>query len=109
MLLILAGGVIFYVYNLERVPLSNRLRFNCVPKSWEESLGRQVHEEILQQYAGRVLPAGHPSSVVTRKVLKRLVGVSREVEKGGEDKEEEEWEVVVIDDVENVNAFVVPG
>ena len=34
------GGGTFYVYNLERVPVSGRLRFNCIPAQYEEQMAQ---------------------------------------------------------------------
>lgn len=90
----------FYYVNLERVPISNRLRFNCVPATFEEQQGKQALQQIVQEYQGKVLPSYHPDSKIVNKVLKRLIPASG--------MENLEWEVNVIDDPEQ-NAFVLPG
>ncbi len=100
-LVIAVGGGAFYVVNLERVPVSGRLRFNCVPQAWEERMGAQILEETIRQYQGRILPSQHPISRLTTRVMERLLPVSG--------ASEGPWTVVVIDDPEQANAFVLPG
>lgn len=95
------GGGVFYVYNLERVPVSGRLRFNCVSEEWVKGGATKLHEEILREYGKQILPAWHPSSRMVQKVLDRLKPVSGAAETS--------WEVVMIDDPDTPNAFVTPG
>ena len=95
------GAVGFYTYNLDRVPVSGRLRFNCVPTSFEQSTSMASYQGIMQEYRGRILPSWHPHSQMVRKVLKRLIPHSG--------LEGQDWAVHVIDDDENKNAFVIPG
>ncbi|KAK5137897.1 hypothetical protein LTR08_006666 [Meristemomyces frigidus] len=93
--------VIFYVSNLEHVPVSNRLRFRVVPYSWESSLGESLYKETMQQYGRQIiLPTSREHRLVQR-VLERLVphaGLPAD----------EKWEIHVIDSAE-ANAFVIPG
>ena len=96
-----AGVAGFYAYNLEKVPVSGRLRFNCVPASVEASTSLSTYQEILQEFWGRILPDFHPHSKMVNRVLKRLIPNSG--------LEGQEWEVHVIDDDSNKNAFVIPG
>ena len=100
-LVIAIGGGIFYVLNLERIPISDRLRFNCIPREWEERLSREIHQQLLRQYGRQILPSGHPSSRMVQTVLDRLIPVSGALGLS--------WEVVVIDDPKMMNAFVTPG
>ena len=94
------SGTIFYIKNLERVPGSGRLRFNCVPEWVERKVGDTGFKQAVQQYRGRILPPQDPRSRMVNRVLKRIV----ETNVLGE----EEWEVRVIDDDE-MNAFVMAG
>lgn len=96
------GGGAFYVYNLERVPVTGRLRFNCVPAQYEEQMAQEQYKQIMRQYHGRVLPANHPKSRMVKRVMERLVPHSGLEARGG-------WEVRVIEDKENMNAFIIPG
>ncbi len=96
------GSGTFYVYNLERVPVSGRLRFNCVPVEYEAQMAQELFQQVMQEYGGKVLPVNHPKSRMVRRVLERLVPNS------GLEKQEG-WEVRVIEDRENMNAFVIPG
>lgn len=91
-------GVGFIALNLERVPVSGRLRFNCVPVKVEVSLGNEWYNKIIQEHEGQILDKSHPYSTMVNRVMKRLVAGS-----------DEKWEALVIDDEKTVNAFVIPG
>ena len=95
------GGGVFYYVNLERVPVSGRLRFNCVSEGYEEQAAEQQFQMVMQEFQGRVLSPNHPSSRLVNRVLERLIPAS------GLDGQK--WEVRVIDDPEQKNAFVMPG
>ena len=94
------AGVFVYV-NLERVPISGRLRFNCFTSGFEEQIGNMTVQSILQEYRGRILPPTHPDSQMVNRVLRRLIPASG--------LEHLNWEVRVIDDRHQQNAFVAPG
>lgn len=97
------GGccAIYYVANLERVPVSGRLRFNCIPKKLEQQIGEILHQEILKQYNGRVVPPDHPDSQMVERVMEKLIPASG--------LEGHKWETVVIKDDRQKNAFVLTG
>ena len=100
------GGSAFYAYNLERVPVSGRLRFNWVPASVEEQMGQEMYEQVMREYRSKVLPETHPKSRMVRRVLERLIPNSGLVAEGRDGMGS--WEVRVIES-EEVNAFVIPG
>lgn len=89
------------MYNLERVPVSGRLRFNCISEEWEKSGAMQHHKQLLQEYRGRILSPSHPTSRMVQEVLDRLAPVT-----GAGNVS---WEAVVIDDPNTINAFVISG
>ena len=60
-----------------------------------------MYQQTLQEYSGRVLSPRHPHSVMVCRVLNRLIPAS-----GARDAE---WEVHVIADADQKNAFVMPG
>jgi len=98
---IIVGCGIFYYVNLERVPVSGRLRFNFVSQRYlQERIGKQEAQSIAQEY-GPVLPPSHPDSEMVNRVLRRLIPASG--------LEHLNWEVRVIDDPDQVYAFVMPG
>ena len=100
------GSATFYAYNLERVPVTNRRRFNWVsPKLERELIDKQAYDEVTREYGRKFLPEGHESVKLVRKVVERLLATRRS--EGA--AEEEDWDVHVIDDPGNVNAFVTPG
>ena len=95
-----AGGV-FYFSNLERVPVSGRRRFNCISPAQEAALAQDGFRQIMRQFGNQVLPPDHPYSRLVNRVVARLLPVS-----GVQDQQ---WEVRVIDDPNEKNAFVMPG
>lgn len=98
-----AGGTAVYAVNLEKVPLTGRVRFNVVSNERELSLvGDAGYQEILQEFRGKVLPSSHPYTQLVAKVTGRLLE-SCEFISGGD------WTVHVIDEPSQVNAFVMPG
>ena len=98
---VVLGAGVFYYWNLERVPISGRLRFNCFPPQWEERLAEMRQQAVLGAFRGSVLPPSHPYSQMVHKVMRRLIPVSGQ--------EHLNWEVTVIDDPAQANAFVIPG
>jgi metalloendopeptidase OMA1, mitochondrial len=97
------GGimVVFYVSNLEKVPVTGRWRFNCISSESEAEASEEMYQQILQQYQGRVYGNLHPYTRKVRRVLDRLIAVSA--------LEDMDWEVHVIADPDQKNAFVIPG
>lgn len=95
------GGGFFYYQNLETVPITGRRRFNCVSPAMEKQLSAGGYQQVVQEFRGRILPDNHPYTKLVRRVMKRLIPVSG--------LEGERWEVRVIDDPTQKNAFVMPG
>ncbi|KAK2790094.1 hypothetical protein FQN51_002520 [Onygenales sp. PD_10] len=103
------GSVLFYIWNLEVVPMTGRRRFNFVPTNWEASMGETAYEEMLQQYRGQILPESHELVRYVDEVLQRLIlnGLP-ELEAGDEIMKNTKWKVHVVDSPEK-NAGVLPG
>ena len=95
------GVGIFYVSNLEEVPVSGRRRFNFISPKFEEWISAGSFEQVTKEYRGSILPPDHPYSVKVNNVLRRLIPASG--------LEHLNWEVRVIDDPEQQNAFVMSG
>ena len=87
--------------NLEKVPITGRRRFNCVSPAFEKQISDGGFQAMLQQYQRSILPPHHPYSILVNTVMSRLIPVSG--------LEGEKWEVRVIDDPKQKNAFVMPG
>jgi predicted Zn-dependent protease len=95
-----AGGV--YVFNLEKVPVSGRRRFNIISPGLEEMLGKATVDQVKEQYQGQFLSDSDPRVRQVKRVLERLLPYAE-----GEGLKGMDWEVHVIDSPEN--AFVAPG
>jgi predicted Zn-dependent protease len=67
----------------------------------EEEFAKQMYQQVLRQFGNKVLPTYHPDSRLVQRVLNRLIPASGLTD--------EKWEVHVINDPKQVNAFVVPG
>ena len=95
------GGGIFYLSNLEKVPVTGRRRFNFISPQLEAALSQSGFEQVVQAYGDRILPANHPYSRLVNRVVARLLPVSG--------VQNQNWEVRVIDAPDEKNAFVMPG
>ncbi len=60
-----------------------------------------MYEQVLGEFGDRVLPASHPHVRMVQRVLDRLIPAAGLTG--------QEWEVHVIDDAGQMNAFVIPG
>ncbi|EEH38561.2 hypothetical protein PAAG_08288 [Paracoccidioides lutzii Pb01] len=111
-LVIICGGsvmVVFYVWNLEVVPMTGRLRFNCISNEFEMQYGKQAYEMIVQEYHGRLLPDSHPLVRYVDSVFRKLFLTGYpQLGEGDETLKRLNWKVHVIDSPE-MNAFVLPG
>ncbi|RMZ83206.1 hypothetical protein DV738_g1309, partial [Chaetothyriales sp. CBS 135597] len=103
--IVVVGGVV-YVTNLEKVPFTGRLRFNVVSAEMEKQMGTASYDEILAEFGNRILPANHPYTLLTARVVERLLPASG-LPSSGDDGNE--WRVHVIDEPSQLNAFVIPG
>nr|POF17116.1 mitochondrial metalloendopeptidase oma1 [Quercus suber] len=92
------GG--FYVYNLERVPVSGRSRFNVISPELEIQLAGSQYQQTMQEYGGRIMGPHTYEHRLVQRVLDRLIPHSG--------LENEQWEIHVID-ADDKNAFVIPG
>lgn len=98
---IIGGGITVWIgSNIEKVPGSGRYRFNCVSEEYEAELGRESYQQVMEEYRGDILSPNDPRHQLVGRVLARLLPNSGF--KG-------EWEYHVIDDPDQLNAFVIPG
>ena len=95
------GGGVFYILNLEQVPVTGRRRFNCISPAREQAMAESQYQMVMQEYGRYVLPPSHPHSKLVNGVLGRLIMAAG--------LEGQDWEVKVINDPEQENAFVLPG
>jgi predicted Zn-dependent protease len=99
-----AGGGVVYVYNLEEVPITRRLRFNLLSPETEKELagGAGQYEATLQEFRGKILPSDHHLTKLVAQVVERLLPTTGGL--AGDD-----WRVHVIEEPNEKNAFVMPG
>lgn len=89
---------LFFLSACATAPYTGRSQFLIVSESQEVSLGEEAYRQILQE---SVLSRHSDALRIVRKVGERIARVA--------DKPNYQWEFSVIDDPDNVNAFVVPG
>ncbi|PYH73376.1 M48 family metallopeptidase [Aspergillus vadensis CBS 113365] len=100
-LVLIAVGGTFYVYNLETVELTGRTRFNCVSDELEKQMGDHEYHEIMNRAEGLILPPWHHISEEVTRVFERLIAHTP--------VQDTKWEVHVINDMSEQNAFVLPN
>jgi len=83
-----AGGVVFYVSNIEEVPVSGRKRFNCYSEQSVEQEGERMYAMIMQQNQGAVLSLLDSRHRQVQRVMNRLIKA--------EGLDDIDWEVNVI-------------
>ncbi|KAJ6562604.1 peptidase family M48-domain-containing protein [Mycena capillaripes] len=130
---LLLGG--FYVTHLEPVPETGRRRFMAVSMEQEGLLRQQALKDTLEQFRGKILPMHHPLTQEVRRITRRIITASNLGYLEGDESErtdidswstpmdvtaaeiprpptmhpDKEWVVVVVDDMNFVNAFAAPG
>ncbi|KAK3056645.1 metalloendopeptidase [Extremus antarcticus] len=97
------GGLwgLYYVYNLDRVPITHRWRFNTVSQHHEKQLAQRLVRDVLDNGDSTILPDSSSEHTTVQRVFDRLVPAAGLVDT--------DWEVHVIDDPNTMNAFVLPG
>jgi hypothetical protein len=65
--------VVFYLSNLETVPVSGRRRFNCYSDAAVEEEGERLYRMIMQQNRNSILPEFDPRTRQVRRVMERLI------------------------------------
>ncbi|TBU26436.1 peptidase family M48-domain-containing protein [Dichomitus squalens] len=63
----------YYVTHLERVPETGRWRFMDISPKYESQLAEASHQELLQEFKGKVLPPNHPITRHVRRVTQRIL------------------------------------
>ncbi|KAI4130218.1 MAG: hypothetical protein LQ338_001833 [Usnochroma carphineum] len=98
---VFGGGITLWIgSNIEKVPGSGRYRFNCVSEEYEAQLGRMGYQQVMRQFRGEILSPRDPRHQMVGRVLTRLLPNSG---LNGD------WEYHVIDEPNQINAFVLPG
>lgn len=108
-----ALGASFYFYNLETVPLSNRVRFNWIPDSLMTKIGSMTYNSVISQYSAEFAPQYSSDYRLVTKIFNKLLNqaiIQQKEEKGESSLAKLNWEVHVIENrTYPPNAFVVPG
>ncbi|KAK4225901.1 peptidase family M48-domain-containing protein [Podospora fimiseda] len=98
------SALIFYFSNLETVPVSGRTRFNVYSRDRTIEISQMQYKRIiasLHDQGGRILPDWDYRTQLVKRVMRRLIPKSGLTD--------QEWEILVIEDDSQANAFVLPG
>ncbi|KAF9927098.1 hypothetical protein FBU30_003486 [Linnemannia zychae] len=100
-----AGAVVtvvggYYVMHLERVPMTERIRFMDVSVKQEEKMAKEAYSVVMRQFHNQILPPNHPYTQYVKRVATRIIRAAG--------MENLEWEFYVVNSKEP-NAFVLPG
>ncbi|QUC16115.1 uncharacterized protein UV8b_00356 [Ustilaginoidea virens] len=98
------AAVAFYLSNSQTVPVTGRRRFNFLSDrlvEWQFSRTAEYVIRAVEEAGGHFLPDWDPRTAVVKRVMKKLIRVSG--------LPELDWEIRVIADDTNANAFVLPG
>ncbi|KAM3511842.1 hypothetical protein MY11210_004533 [Beauveria gryllotalpidicola] len=101
---VMLAAAAFYVWNSQTVPLTGRTRFNFLSDEIAERMYPQAVEDIVKQVydaGGVILSERDVRTRIVKNVMRRLIPVS-----GLADLK---WEIYVIADNTQANAFVLPG
>ena len=105
----ITGGVlvslygIYYVTHLERVPLSDRIRFMNVSKQKEADMSHIQFNQLMAEFGSRILPENHEITQMVRRVANRIIKASK-----WDFNDHWNWQVFVVN-APMKNAFVIPG
>lgn len=91
MVVVIVGGGIFYVSNLEEVPVSGRRRFNCYSDASVEADGLKYYNMVMDDARkyGALLSSDDPRARMVHRVMDRLIPESG--------LEGAQWEVNVLE------------
>ncbi|KAI0343179.1 hypothetical protein BDW22DRAFT_1428602 [Trametopsis cervina] len=135
---ILAGltafGGVYYVAHLEQVPETGRWRFMTSNPQFEAYIAERTRQSLLQEYQKQALPPNHPLTIHVHNIVNRILeandlGVLKtpypskvlsqkprdpwDPDSRSEDVPPEaggrEWELIVVDDMQTVNALAAFG
>ncbi|OAA71542.1 mitochondrial metalloendopeptidase OMA1 [Cordyceps fumosorosea ARSEF 2679] len=101
---VMLAAVAFYVWNSQTVPLTGRWRFNFLSDEIAERMHPGAVQSILKQVyesGGFILGDGDVRTRIVKRVMRRLIPVSGLADLN--------WEIYVIADDSQANAFVLPG
>ncbi|KAI0740130.1 peptidase family M48-domain-containing protein [Earliella scabrosa] len=66
----------YYISHLEQVPETGRWRFMDISPKYETMLAEASHQQLLQEFKGKVLPPNHPLTRHIRRVTTRILEAS---------------------------------
>ncbi|KAF9650414.1 hypothetical protein BDM02DRAFT_1433520 [Thelephora ganbajun] len=75
------GGILvlsaaYYVVHLETVPETGRWRFMDVSPKFETRMAKASHEQLLEDFRGKILPPNHPLTQAVRDIVTNILEAS---------------------------------
>lgn len=100
------GGLYyFYVTHLEVDPITKRERFIAFSDDHMKAMAKIEQEAILSKFEGHVLPSSHPVYRDVAKVAMHILKCNMDIDR----IRNIDWSLVVIDSMNDKNAFVLPN
>ncbi|KAK7793882.1 hypothetical protein R5R35_003566 [Gryllus longicercus] len=100
-----AGAVYFYIAHIEETPITKRKRFIAFSNEQVLQLAEIEQKVITDEHERSILPAAHPAYCRVLRVVSRLLDSNKDVEGINEHL----WRIIVVDDKDIANAFVLPN
>ncbi|KAG7353617.1 peptidase M48 Ste24p family protein [Nitzschia inconspicua] len=104
------GGIGMYFHYQNFAPMTHRRRWIASSPEFEKEIGDENYQQLLQQYAGNILPKHHPATMAIEKIGGRIFQAAgefaREYNLDYFDTKNVTFTVV---DTDQANAFVLPG
>ncbi|KAF9003084.1 peptidase family M48-domain-containing protein [Cyathus striatus] len=70
-------AAVYYTTHLEQVPYTGRWRFMNTDAKEEQVIADALHQQILDEYHGKILPPNHPITRHVRRVVSRILVYSK--------------------------------
>jgi len=98
-------GYSYYVSHLEKTPITGRERFVTITSNQIQKLSDIEFQMLCKTYQDQIVETSHPSYALIANLANRLLTANRDLPQ----IYTKSWTVTVLDDPNNINAFVLPN
>ncbi|CAC5393689.1 OMA1 [Mytilus coruscus] len=107
-LLVISGisvlGSLYYWSHIQEAPLTGRRRFIAFTDCQFQRVMKIEAEQLQEQLQEKILLTNHPLYPAILKIIQRLYEANTDIK----EVENQKWTLSIVDDPDNVNAFVLP-
>ncbi|XP_063437404.1 metalloendopeptidase OMA1, mitochondrial-like [Mytilus trossulus] len=97
-------GSLYYWSHIQEAPITGRRRFIAFTDNQFQRVMKIEAEQLQEQLKEKILPNNHPLYPVLLKIVQRLYDANTDIK----EVEMQKWTLAIVDDPDNVNAFVLP-